>query len=422
MSCSCCVSFSVGQRDSKWTVRCSGHYAGVHSPKRDGEALRVLIAAESFLPAVNGVTNSVVRVVGHLQREGHLPMVVAPAPGPSSVDGVPVLRVPSRELPIYKNFPIGLPTSAMIERILDETRPDVVHLAAPAVLGARVAKAAAARDLPVVAIFQTDLAGFATSYGLSSLSPMLWWWLRRVHRLADVTLAPSSATARELHEHGIGRVGVWPRGVDRELFDPDRRSLRFRRSVLGADESTTALVGYVGRLAKEKRIDLLSCLAQRDDLQLVIVGDGPHRPELQRLLPRAHFTGMLKGPELGEAVASLDVFVHTGAHETFGQTIQEAMASGVPVVAPAAGGPLDLVVEGETGFLYEPENTVALRRAVDRLIADPELRARLGVHARALTADRGWDRLGDELLATYRRCIELRATIASPAADRVTAS
>ncbi|MEM8925279.1 MAG: glycosyltransferase family 1 protein [Actinomycetota bacterium] len=375
--------------------------------------MRVLIAAESFLPAVNGVTNSVVRVVSHLQRRGHVPMVMAPAPGPSSIDGVPVLRVPSRELPIYRNFPVGVPTSAMVERILDETRPDVVHLAAPTVLGARVARAVAARDLPMVAIFQTDLAGFARSYGLSPLSPLLWWWLRRVHRVADVTLAPSTATAHELHRKGFRRVGVWPRGVDRALFDPDRRSDRFRRSVLGADAATTPLVGYVGRLAKEKRIDLLAIMAERADLQLVIVGDGPHRPDLQRLLPRAHFTGMLRGRELAEAMASLDVFVHTGAHETFGQTIQEAMASGVPVVAPAAGGPLDLVADGETGFLYEPENTDQLMIAVDKLVGDPTMRDTFGAAARSRTANRGWDRLGDELIATYRRCLLLRSNPAA---------
>ncbi len=376
----------------------------------DGASLRVLIVAESFLPAVNGVTNSVVRTAHHLRDRGHEPLIVAPEPGASSLDGIEVLRVPSRAFPLYQGFPVGMPGSGQVEELLDAFDPDVVHLAAPAVLGAKVAKAAAARDLPVVAIFQTDLAGFAQSYHLSSLSPLLWWWIRRVHRMADVTLAPSTATAELLHDHGIPRVGVWPRGVDRVLFDPAKRSEGFRRAVLGDEADTKPLVGYVGRLAREKRIELLAELDRRPDLQVVIVGDGPYRDELRRSLPRAHFTGMLRGEELAEAVASLDVFVHTGAHETFGQTIQEAMASGLPVVAPAAGGPLDLVVEEVTGHLVAPGDSGALGAAVDRVLSDPARRRAFGHAARARTAQRGWDRLGDDLIDTYRRCCRLRSS------------
>ena len=383
----------------------------------DDGGRRVLLAAESFLPSVNGVTNSVVRMVRHLKARGHRPTVLAPGPGADSFEGVPVIRVSSRSLPFYKSLPVGTARTPLIERVLDDVQPDVVHLAAPAVLGERVARAAVRRDLPVVAIFQTDLAGFARSYGLAPLGPALWWWLRRLHRLADVTLAPSRATADELHEHGIPRVGVWPRGVDRELFRPSRRSDRFRRSVLGSQADQVPLVGYVGRLAREKRIDLLQSVAERRDLQLVIVGDGPHRPDLEKRLPRAHFTGMLRGEELAEAVASLDVFVHTGAHETFGQTIQEAMASGLPVVAPAAGGPLDLVVPERSGLLYPAGDRAALEAAVVELVGDRHKRAAYGATGRALTRDRGWDRLGDDLLATYERCIRLRSVPLAPAAQ-----
>jgi phosphatidylinositol alpha 1,6-mannosyltransferase len=390
----------------------------VHVQAQAGRGLRILVAAETFLPTVNGVTNSVVRILDHLERRGHEAVVIAPAPGPNHYGEVPVVRVPSRELPLYRTFPVGLPSSPLVEAVLDRFRPDVVHLAAPVVLGARVAAAASARDLPVVAVFQTDLPGFAKAYGLSAITPVVWWWLRRIHRLADVTLAPSTAVATALHAQGIPRVGVWGRGVDRRLFRPDRFSPNFRRSVLGdryrTGQDGPILVGYVGRLAREKEIDRLAHLCRIPEAQLVIVGDGPERGELERQLPGAHFTGMLRGPELAEAVASLDVFVHTGAHETFGQAIQEAMASAVPVVAPAAGGPLDLVVPGETGLLHHPGDSRAMVEAVLRLVADRHLRCRMGDAGRVRTATRTWEQVNDELLATYHRCRELRRPPGQP--------
>lgn len=369
--------------------------------------LRVLIAAESYAPSVNGVSNSVARVQRHLTARGHSVIVVAPSPGPDEVDGVQVVRVPSRSLPFYRNVPVGLPPSPLIEHVLDRFEPDVVHLAAPVVLGARVAAAAAARDLPSVSIFQTDLSGFARAYGLGTTSSAVWWWLRRLHRLADVTLAPSTATADELIANRIPRVGIWGRGVDHEQFDPRRRSQVWRRSVLGADTGQT-IIGYVGRLAREKRIDLLRGVDRWPDTKLVVVGDGPQRSELSRALPGAHFTGLLRGEELATAMASLDVFVHTGAHETFCQAVQEAMASGLPVVAPASGGPLDLVDHGRTGLLFRPDDAASLRHCVRTLTDDPSKRAAMGHAGADRTVGRTWERVGDELVDAYVRCIDSR--------------
>lgn len=378
-----------------------------HQHSTTASKLRVLIAAESYAPSVNGVANSVARLQEHLRRRGHDVAVIAPSPGPSRVDGVEVERVPSISLPFYRNVPVGLPSSPLIDHILDEFQPDIVHLAAPVVLGARVATAAAARDLPIIAIFQTDLSGFARSYGASGTSSALWWWLRRVHRFADITLAPSTATAAELTRNAIPRVGIWGRGVDGELFAAHRRCDTWRRDVLGGAEgdeasSEPAIVGYVGRLAREKRIDLLCGVDRWKDAKLVIVGDGPERLELQRRMPNAHFTGLLRGTELATALASFDVFAHTGPHETFCQSVQEAMASQLPVVAPASGGPLDLVLHGTTGLLYRPEHVPSLHAAIRTLIDDPALRDDMGRAGHTRTIGQTWERVCDDLVAVYR--------------------
>ncbi|WP_342771419.1 glycosyltransferase [Georgenia muralis] len=167
----------------------------------------------------------------------------------------------------------------------------------------------------------------------------------------------------------------------------------------------------MGRLAPEKRTERLRGVAAPDGVRLVVVGDGPSRPALERQLrgTATTFLGRLDGDELADAYAALDVFVHTGTHETFDQTLQEAMASGVPVVAPAAGGPLDVVAEGETGYLYAPEDDAALARAVRVLAADPAMRARMGEAGRRRVLPRSWEALGDALLGHYRAVVAAAA-------------
>lgn len=363
---------------------------------------------ESFLPQVNGVTNSVCRVLDHLAVRGHAAIVVAPAPGPpvpgfDHYAGYPVRHVPSVALPFYKSFVVGLPTRQVTEALRD-FQPDVVHLASPLVLGAFGATAAARLGLPSVAIFQTDVAGFARRYGFRGADPVIWSWLRRVHGMATLTLAPSTPTMRELRRRAIPRVVRWGRGVDMTVFHPERRSPGLRARLAPAGE---ILVGYVGRLAPEKRVRLLAHLTGIPGMRLVVVGDGPEAPRLRAMLPDAEFLGLRTGRELGEIVASLDVFVHTGADETFCQAVQEGLAAGVPVVAPASGGPLDLVRPGDNGLLYPPGDISALRGRVATLVADPALRARMGERAHRSVHGRTWDMICDELIGHYRSVVAL---------------
>jgi phosphatidylinositol alpha 1,6-mannosyltransferase len=253
-------------------------------------------------------------------------------------------------------------------------------------------------ETPVVAIYQTDFAGFARRYCAGLAAPVAWKWLRRAHRDVDLTLAPSTSAAWQLSSHGIGPVAIWSRGVDAELFHPHRRSDLLRRRLAPKGE---VIVGYVGRLASEKRVELLRHLRGVPGIKLVVIGDGPARRHLERRLRDAEFLGWHSGVELATLVASLDVFVHTGPHETFCQAIQEAMASGVPVVAPATGGPLDLVRHGENGWLYPPECPELMAQAAGNLAADSRGRHNMGQRARASVEQRTWEAIGHQLLAYY---------------------
>jgi phosphatidylinositol alpha 1,6-mannosyltransferase len=364
--------------------------------------MRVAIVTESFPPDVNGVANSVVRVADHLRARGHEPLVVAPAPaaGCRSVVGAlpyPVVRVPSVPMPGYPAFRLGLP-SRRIAAALRAHRTDVVHLASPFFLGGTGSRVTTRLGLPSVAVYQTDVAAYARLYRFGWGGRTAWRWLRQIHNSAGRTLAPSTAAATALLANGIRRVWLWRRGVDAVRFDASHRSAALRRALA---PNGAVIVGYVGRIAAEKRLDLLAPIARRNGVRLVIVGAGPAEEQVRAALPGAVFLGARHGGQLARLYASFDIFAHAGPFETFGQTIQEAMASGLPVVAPAAGGPVDLVTHDSTGFLVPPFDAAALGAAVARLVEDPEMRVSFGAAARAEVAARTWAAIGDELIDHY---------------------
>jgi phosphatidylinositol alpha 1,6-mannosyltransferase len=361
-------------------------------------SLRVLVVAESFLPQVNGVTNSVVRVLDHLAVAGHDAALVAPT-GPPSYAGFPVLLTRGACLPFYPDFRVGIETRRRLREAIEWFRPDVVHVASPAALGYQAVRACTELDVPTVAIYQTDMVGFAQRYGVAGGAQAMARLTRSIHRRADRTLAPSTASVKQLEALGVPRVALWPRGVDTTLFHPARRTREPCPAQLR--------IGYVGRLAPEKELHLLTWLKDLPDTELVVVGAGPDGDRLRSLLPEARFLGLVRGAELAQEYADLDIFVHTGRHETYCQSAQEALASGVPVVAPHAGGPIDVVPPGG-GFLYPPGDGRALRGYVQTLVHDTDLRLRMGVRARATVEGRTWDRVNDLLVRHYREVLAAR--------------
>lgn len=363
--------------------------------------MRVAIVSESFLPQVNGVSSTVRHILDRLVETGHQAMVIAPGRGEDSYRGAPVVRVRSVGLPRYRSFPLGLP-DPVVSRALKHFRPDVVHLASPVLLGACGLRAARRLGVPTVAVYQTDLSGFAGQYAVPA-APLLDRWTSRLHRGADRNLVPSRSSWAQLEAHGVGNLHLWRRGVAVDLFGQDRRSrlLHDTWARVEAPGGGRTVVGFVGRLAREKQVRRLLEVSRVPGIQLVVIGDGPERQWLQTHLPDAVFTGMLSGSDLARAFASLDLFVHTGTNETFCQTVQEAQASGVPVVAPASGGPLDLVTDRVSGLLYDAGDPRGLRRAVAVAVGDPELRVRMAEAGRAAVAGRSWAGVVDQLVSEH---------------------
>jgi phosphatidylinositol alpha 1,6-mannosyltransferase len=362
---------------------------------------------------MNGVTHSILRVLDHLQDRGDDVLVIAPSTqdgdAPDRVQGAEIHRLPAVPLAGYANVRVAMGGVYRVKRILAEYAPDVVHLASPFVLGWRAVQAAHQLGIPTVAIYQTEVPSYAARYGVPFLENWAWNRVDNIHLLASRTLVPSTFALNQLRGRGIPRIRMWRRGVDTERFSPEKRDDGWRASVAPGGQR---IIGYVGRLAVEKQVEDLAALAGVPGTKLVIVGDGPQRGALEEALPDAVFTGFLGGEELARAVASFDLFVHPGEFETFCQTIQEAMASGVPVVATGRGGPLDLVENSRTGWLYEPGDLSAMRAHVLDLMGDDAKRRAFAAAAHASVQDRTWPALCQQLVRHYEEVIAGGAVIA----------
>jgi len=343
-----------------------------------------------------------------MAENGHRAELVAPT-GPDVFAGFPVRRARGATLPFYPDFKVGLETRRRLRQVFSRFRPDVVHIASPAMLGHQAARAAEELGLPAVAIYQTDLVGFAERYDVPGGARAMARLTRRIHDAVDLTLAPSTASLAQLRALGVERCQLWQRGVDRHQFHPRHRDDVLRDEL--TDGGERFLVGYVGRLAPEKELEQLAILARDDRYRVVMVGGGPAEARLREALPLARFLGVRHGAELSALYASFDVFVHTGRYETYCQAAQEALASGIPVVAPRAGGPIDLVADGANGFLYEPGDAEELATKVAALADDVRLRRAMGATARRGISERSWEAINDQLIQHYREVIWQRRVL-----------
>lgn len=365
---------------------------------------RVALVTESFLPSVNGVSNSVVRVLETLKQRDFAVQVIAPtSPSPMHL-GFPVHQTVA--FPLLQ-FPVAMP-GPTISKVLDAFRPDVIHVAAPFMLGAQALAWGARNRIPTVAIYQTDLAGYLERYNLHFARPAVDRMIASIHSSATVNLAPTPQTADYLRGLGVGGVHIWGRGVDSDLFSPSRKvedqTLALRRRLAPNGER---LVGFVGRLAAEKQVHRMLELFDIPNTRFVVVGDGPERGRLESLFAGqpVEFLGKLSGLDLACAYASLDVFVHFGTEETFGQTIQEAQATGLPVVAPASGGPVHLISQWETGVLVDPaaqpNSEASYRAAVLAILERSSTRATLAEASRRAVQHKTWSANNQQLLEYY---------------------
>lgn len=367
--------------------------------------LAIDVVSETYPPEVNGVAMTVGRLVDGLRSRGHAVSVLRPrqhagdrgTPEDIFFSGIP--------LPGYPGLRLGLPAGGRLRNRWREHRPDLVHVVTEGPLGWSAVNCARSLGIPVTSGFHTNFDHYSTYYGLGWLRPLVAAYLRRLHRRTRATLVPTSALAKTLTGAGIPGVRVVGRGVDTDLFDPQKRSDRLR-ATWGADSQSVVYL-YVGRMAPEKNLGLVCrCIeGLGNDARMVWVGDGPAREGLSRMNGHHIFAGVRRGEELAEYYASADVFLFPSLTETYGNVVAEAMASGLAVVAYKTAAAAELISPGTNGLLVPPGEESAFKAAAIMLATNSGLRQRMGRDARTAVMPRHWDAAVDQFEAVIRQAI-----------------
>lgn len=376
----------------------------------DTSDLRIALVTGNYNYVRDGANQALNRLVGYLLRQGaavrvYSPTVDTPAfPPTGDLVSVPSFAIPGRG---EYRFPMAL--SPRVRRDLAQFAPNVVHVASPDTVAHRAVSWARARNLPVLASVHTRFETYFRYYNMAWFEPVMEAILRRFYRRCDALVAPSESMAQVLRDQRMNYdVGIWSRGVDREIFNPQRRDLAWRRGFgIGDDE---VVIGFLGRLVMEKGLDVFSDTI--DELRrrqirhrVLVVGEGPARGWFEARLPDAAFAGFQGGADLGRAVASMDVLFNPSITETFGNVTLEAMACALPVVAAAATGSESLVDDGVSGRLIRPGAVHHFAEALRSYAEQPALRAAHGAAGEDRSLEFSWDRINQAVADTYLRLI-----------------
>ncbi|MDX1672079.1 MAG: glycosyltransferase family 1 protein [Balneolaceae bacterium] len=373
--------------------------------------LRVALFTGNYNHIRDGVSLTLNRLVEFLESKEIPVLVFGPTVDDPDLDhagelvSVPSIPVPGR--PEYR-LSVGFPDS--VQQRLDQFNPTLIHIATPDLLGFRAMRYAQSHHIQIVASYHTHFTSYLKYYNLELLEVLGWKYLEWFYSQCKHIYVPSPSMAEELNRQGIDEgVRLWARGVDTDLFHPDKRDLEWRREVGFKDNDK--VISFVSRLVWEKNlqtfVDVVKKLQGSElSTQSMIVGDGPARKELEHMLPEAHFTGFITGDELARAYASSDIFLFPSETETFGNVTLEAMACGLPCVVADATGSRSLVEAGVNGYLAPPRNTDEFAQFVRTIASDNELRERMGKTARQKAMAYSWENVNNQLLENYREALQ----------------
>lgn len=375
--------------------------------------LRIAIVTGNYNHIRDGVSNTLNRLVAHLEKRGFEVLVFGPwAPEPAMEhEGtfVPVYSIPAPGRPEYR-ISMGLPFAE--KQKLHDFKPDLMHIATPDLLGFRALRLAMREDIPVVSSYHTHFSSYLKYYSLGILERPLWVYLHWFYRNCQHLYVPSRSLMEELEEEGVAcDLRLWARGVDTSLFNPAQRDMEWRRS-LGFSDDERVIV-FVSRLVWEKNLDMVAGIFSRigeidSRVRTLVVGDGPARKKLARRIPDTVFTGFLTGHDLARAYASSDIFFFPSDTESFGNVTLEAMSSGLPAVVARAPGNISLVEDGSNGFQAGVNDRERFMQYLLDIIRDSKLQRSMSEKALEKAQAYDWEHILDQLVGYYREILPLQ--------------
>jgi phosphatidylinositol alpha 1,6-mannosyltransferase len=378
--------------------------------------LRIALFSGNYNYVRDGANQALNRLVGYLIKQGASVRVYSPTTdSPAFPPTGDLVSVPSIAIPGRGEYQIPISLSPRVKIDLKAFSPNLIHVSSPDWVGHRAVSYGRRGKMPVVASVHTRFETYPRYYGLAFLEPLVAALLRRFYRRCDAIVAPSESMAQLLRDQRMNYdVGIWSRGVDREIFNLERRDMEWRRSFgLGDDE---IVIGFVGRLVMEKGLDVFSdaidkLTARGVPHRVLVVGEGPARTWFEGRLPQAVFAGFQGGADLGRAFASMDMLFNPSVTETFGNVTLEAMASGLPVVAARATGSQSLVTNGVTGRLIRPGAIAEFADALEVYCTNADARKAAGAAGEKAVERYGWDQINQALLDTYLRLKRQRGSV-----------
>jgi glycosyltransferase involved in cell wall biosynthesis len=350
------------------------------------------------LEDVNGVATTIRKMTAAGAAAGK-ELIVVTSRSELQIDDIPIKNfqpIGEFELPEYELQKLSFPPILQILDYIQREKFTEIIISTPGPIGLTGLLAGKMLNLQTSGIYHTDFPQYIRILTEDSfLESAAWHYMHWFYGQLDTVFVNSEEYRQNWIARGFepGKLKIFPRGLDTELFTPARREPTFWEK-FGASNGQVRLL-YVGRISREKDLDVLanSYRRLRDEglsVQLFVVGHGPYSQGLSELLPDAVFTGYLTGIELATAYASADVFAFPSTTDTFGNVIIEAQASGVPVVVSDSGGPKELVEDKANGLITKSHDVEDFTRAVRALVVDPGLRKRMGECARKSVVDLSW--------------------------------
>jgi len=394
-----------------------------------GKKIKVALFSDILRENIDGVTYTLYNIIDRIPRDEFDYLFITAYP-PDDRERVPfkVETCNYVRFPLYKDYPLALPFfNGKLEKALEEFQPDVIHFTTPALLGRYALKYGLKNNIPVFSTYHTHYLAYIDYYlnfipGLARAAKAL---VRKItvwfYNQCDLTFVPTQPIKDELKDAGVYEDGmkIWGRGIDMDKFNPSFRDEEYMDNLCG--KGTTRIL-FVSRLVDEKELKTLENVykileEKRPDVKMVITGDGPRAKRMQRRMPHAVFTGKLVGDDLARIYASSDLFLFPSITETFGNVVLEAMASGLPVVCAAQGGPMGIVQHGKTGYHAEPKNADDFYKYISTLLDDDDLFTRTARNAVAYARKQSWDALCEDMFDTYRSHFAEYAIAAAPEKD-----